>query len=163
MKTIVNKLNIVQPICESRESSRIVSYLKDIELSIEFINEFNNGNIWGVYRDEDNDLVYETRDGDIYVLGNNIKHSEDYNVLFDASNSEWCRNPKDYAYIIKEDGDIEKLNLEENSADDNSGVRYYQGDNGALVTWEDSDGTEDPERSGFYNTSSFEEFKEDYL
>lgn len=163
MRTIVEKLNIIQPICESRESDRVIGYLKDIELSIDFIKEFQNGNIWGVYRDEDNDLVYETRDGDVYVLGYDIRHSEDYKVIFDASDSDWCRNPKDHAYLIREDGLIEELVLDGDSADYNSGVRYYQGDKGALVTWEDADGTEDPEKSGFYYTNSFEEWKDFYL
>lgn len=116
-----------------------------------------------MYYDEDGDLTYETNDGNaFYLSGDNIAKSEDGKVIFDTSNRDWCRYPEDHAYLVTETS-IEKLELDSNSADDDSGVRYYQGKEGALVTWEDSDGTENPEKSGFYETDSFEEFKEFYL
>lgn len=164
METIVNKLEIIQPICETPDSDRIIGYLDDKFLSIDFIREYQNGNVWGVYYDEDGDLVYETKDGDVYMLYEEcVMISEDEKVLFDISSDECIRNPEDHAYLIQENGILKELELESDTADDGSGVFYYQGEEGALVTWADADGTENASKSGFYYTSSFEEFKEDYL
>lgn len=135
----------------------------DKDLSIKFITEFLDGNVWGVYYDGDGDLTCETKDGKVfYLYGNDIAKSEDGNVIFDTSDIDWSVYPENHAYLVTETG-IEKLDLDSNSADGGSGVRYYQGKEGALVTWEDSDGTENPERSGFYETDSFLEFNECYL
>lgn len=54
MKRIVNILNINQAVCRSREDNTIVSSLEDEKLSIAFIEAYLNGNIWGVYYQEDN-------------------------------------------------------------------------------------------------------------
>ena len=67
-REITKKLEINQAICETRDLENIVSYLDDKYLSIEFIQEYQNGNIYGVYYDEDEDLVYETKDGEVYML-----------------------------------------------------------------------------------------------
>ena len=164
MNTIINKLSINQPVCESRNSERIVKYLDDKNLSVNFIIEYNNGNIFGVYYDENDNMVYETNDADIYQMSEGcILLSEDGNILYDVSSDKNLREIKDHAYIINDDSTIEKLDLEEDSADNDSGVRYYQCSEGALVIWEDADGTENPYKSGFYYTDSFSEFKEDYL
>lgn len=164
MKIIVDKLGIIQAICETANSDKIIGYLDDKSLSIDFIREYQRGNLYGVYHDEDDELVYETKDGDICVMkGNSLIISEDGSVLFDISDESYIQNPEDHAYFIEENGIIEKLVLESNSAYNDSDVCYYQGERGALVTWKDYDGTENIQKSGFYYTSSFEEFQTDYL
>jgi len=163
-REITKKLEINQAICETRDLENIVSYLDDKYLSIEFIQEYQNGNIYGVYYDEDEDLVYETKDGEVYMLCDEcVKFSEDRQVLFDVSNSECIKNPENHAYLINDNGILEKLILNGDTANNDSGVFYYQGEKGALVTWADNDGAEDISRSGFYLTDSFDEFKEEFL
>ena len=164
MKTIISELNIYQSICQSRESCNIVAFMKDENLSIDFILEYQNGNVWGVFYDEDENLTYQTSDGVEYkIKEGSVILSEDEQVIFDQSNDDCIRYPYQHAYLINDNGIIEKLELEDNSAYNGSGVRYYQGEKGALVIWEDKYGTENARKSGFYYTSSFEEFKEDYL
>lgn len=163
METIISKLNINQSICESRESYNIVSFMKDENLSIDFILEYQNGNVWGVFYDEDENLTYQTNDGLEYkIKEGSVMLSEDEDVIFDESDDDCIRYPYQHAYLINDNGIIEKLDLEDNSADSVSGVRYYQGDKGALVIWDDADGTENAKKSGLYYTSSFNEFKNLY-
>lgn len=98
-----------------------------------------------------------------YIREGKFILSEDEQVIFDQSNDDCIRYPYQHAYLINDNGIIVKLDLEDNSAYNGSGVRYYQGEKGALVIWEDKYGTENARKSGFYYTSSFEEFKEYYL
>lgn len=161
MKRIVNILNINQAVCRSREDNTIVSSLEDEKLSIAFIEAYLNGNIWGVYYQEDN-LVYETKDGDIYFMSEDrVKLSDDEQLLFDTSDFDWHVNPQNWVYLIGTDS-IEKLDLEENSADSDSDVCYYQGESGAMVTEKDSDGTEEPLKSGWYPCSGYNEYVDYY-
>lgn len=163
METIISKLNINQPICQSSEDDNILSYMKDENLSIDFILEYQNGNVWGVFYDEDGNLAYQTNDGveDIINEGS-VMLSEGEDVIFDESDDDCIRYPYKHAYLINDNGIIEKLDLEENSAYDGSGLRYYQGEKGALVIEEEEDGTENSKKSGFYLTSYFGSFCEQY-
>lgn len=85
--------------------------------------------------------------------------SEDGIVKFDTESEKWPSEPEKCAYLSET---CEKLDLESDSSDD-CGLSYYQGKNGALVIERESDGTENPEKSGWYIVSSFEEYKEMYL
>lgn len=95
----------------------------------------------------------EKNDNSQYII------SEDGLVKFDTTSDNWPSEPEKCAYLA-ETG--EKLDLDWDSSYDCL-FSYYQGKNGALVIEHDSDGTENPEKSGWYLTSSFEEFEEMYL
>lgn len=159
METIISQLNINQSICESRDNEKIMSYMKDENLSIDFILEYQNGNVWGVFYDENGNLTYKTNDGiEKTIDEGSVMLSEGEDVIFDQSDDDCIRYPYKHAYLINENGTIEKLELEENSAYEGSGLRYYQGEKGALVIEEEEDGTENSKKSGFYLTDSFREF-----
>lgn len=68
MKEIIEKLEITQAVCESKNSDKIIRYMRDEDLSRDFIREYQNGNVYGVYEDEDGDLFYTTNDGEDFLI-----------------------------------------------------------------------------------------------
>lgn len=90
---------------------------------------------------------------------NRYQYSEDRLIKFDTYSDSWPARPEDCAYLVE---DNSKLDLDSDSSEDGS-ISYYQGEKGALVIEHDSDGTENAYKSGFYLTSSFQEYKEMYL
>lgn len=56
-----------QPVCESRESDRIVKYLTGDKFSQDMQARLDNGDIWGVYYNEDDQLVAEENGGRIFT------------------------------------------------------------------------------------------------
>lgn len=103
--------------------------------------------------DDLNKMESDNDDKDSYV------YSDDEMIKYDTTSESWPSEPEKCAYLA-ETGD--KLDLDCDSSYD-CGFSYYQGKNGALVIERESDGTEDPKKSGWYLTSSFEEFEEMYL
>ena len=64
----IEDLCIYQAICESRENTTVIRFMKDKDLTEQFIELYMNGDIWGVYYNEDDELVAETNDGKIIKL-----------------------------------------------------------------------------------------------
>ena len=63
----MEKEEISQAICKSRECDKIIRFMKKSEMTDAFVEEYEIGNIQGVYYC-DNKIVYETRDGKIIDL-----------------------------------------------------------------------------------------------
>lgn len=113
---------------------------------------------WSNWVEETNQDVYN--EVEKAILGKiRFCYSEDGLIKFDKYSEKWPSEPEKCAYLVENN---EKLELDEDSSDDSS-ISYYQGKNGALMIEHDSDGTENPINSGWYPTSSFEEYKEMYL
>lgn len=68
MKKIVEALGITQAICESRENAKVVRYMSDEDLSRRFCEAYKEGDVWGVYYNDDEELICELRDGSIFEL-----------------------------------------------------------------------------------------------
>lgn len=102
------------------------------------INEWWTIN-WSNWVDDKEDIEYNEIEKAVFEKIDNLKkryqYSEDRLIKFDTYSDS------------SEDGSIS----------------YYQGEKGALVIEHDSDGTENAYKSGFYLTSSFQEYKEMYL
>lgn len=92
-------------------------------------------------------------------LNKRYQYSEDRLIKFDTYSDAWPARPEDCAYLVE---DNSKLDLDSDSSEDDS-ISYYQGEKGALVIEHDSDGTENPLKSGWYLTDSFDEYKEEYI
>ena len=57
---------INQAICESRNSEKVIKFLTENELSESIVTAIENGNINGVYYDENNEIVAEDIWGSIH-------------------------------------------------------------------------------------------------
>ena len=158
MRNLVKEMNISQAICESRENDKIVRLMNGDDLSIEFILAYQNGNVWGVYYDEDSDLVYEDLQGEVHIICKDFELSEDEQVMFCTDDPDYARDYIQYAYVIQEDGTLKHIEFEENTSECND-VAYYQAKDGGFALVAEND---QYERSGIYYTDSYEEFVEDY-
>lgn len=126
------------------------------------INEWWTIN-WSNWVDNKEDIEYNEIEKAVFEKIDNLKnryqYSEDRLIKFDTYSDSWPARPEDCAYLVEENS---KLDLDSDSSEDDS-ISYYQGEKGALVIEHDSDGTENTHKSGFYLTSSFQEYKEMYL
>lgn len=126
------------------------------------INEWWTIN-WSNWVDNKEDIEYNEIEKAVFEKIDNLKnryqYSEDRLIKFDTYSDSWPARPEDCAYLVE---DNSKLDLDSDSSEDGS-ISYYQGEKGALVIEHDSDGTENAYKSGFYLTSSFQEYKEMYL
>lgn len=64
---ILERKVISMPVCKSKKNDKIVCFLSPEQMTDEFVKEYEDGNIWGVYYLK-NRIVYETRDGNIVEL-----------------------------------------------------------------------------------------------
>lgn len=126
------------------------------------ISEWWNIN-WSNWVNNKEDIEYNKIEKTIFEKiddwNTRYKKSEDGLIKFDTYSDSWPANPEDCAYLVEDDS---KLELDPDSSDDKF-ISYYQGEKGALVIEHDSDGTENPIKSGWYLTDSFAEYKEMYL
>jgi len=63
----MERKEIDMAICRSRKDDTIIRFIRPEEMTDAFVEECQNGNIWGVYY-RGNTLFYETKDGNIFKL-----------------------------------------------------------------------------------------------
>ena len=61
MKTLIN-----QAVCESRENTKVVEFLNETQLKPEIAQAIESGNIWGVYYNEEGEIVAEDIWGEVH-------------------------------------------------------------------------------------------------
>ncbi len=59
--------NEKQAICENRNSDKVIRYEAFYKFSDRFIELKMNGSVWGVYYNENNEVVVETVDSETFI------------------------------------------------------------------------------------------------
>lgn len=57
---------INQAVCQSKDSETVVKFLHEGDFTESFENMINQGQIWGVYYDENNNIVAQDIWGDVH-------------------------------------------------------------------------------------------------
>lgn len=84
--------------------------------------------------------------------------SEDNQILFDKSNQDYPSKFQNCAYVVNDNGELIKLKVEEENTAQEDGWGFYAGDNGSIVSEDDS-----PNKAGFYYTvDSWDELVKQY-
>ena len=88
MKKVVEALGITQAICEIRENNRVIRYMSDEDLSSKFCDAYREGEVWGVYYNESEELICELNDGSTFeiVPGDVLTYDIVFNDDTDSNN-----------------------------------------------------------------------------
>ena len=118
MKELIKKLEIEQAVCANRESDQIVRFMNDKDLSRRFFEEYKNGNVWGVYYNESDELTCELKDGSTFeIIPDDVLT---YDIVF---NDETDSNNVGGSWSLQEAKDY----IEINNGTDNGYFADYKG------------------------------------
>lgn len=158
MKKLVEEMNISQAVCESRDSDRIIRFMTDDDLSIDFILAYQNGDVLGVYYDDEDNLVYEDYQGVAHpIYDDDFEINDGEDVLVKKDDPDWARDYTKYAYVII-NGVLEHVEFKDNTSESDK-VAYHQaeGKGFALVAEDDMF-----EHSAIYYTDDWDDFVRQY-
>ena len=133
--------------------------MNDDDLSIDFILAYQNGDVWGVYYDEESNLIYEDCHGEVHLIyEDDFEINDGEDVLVKKDNPDWARDYTEYAYVLMDNGELKHVEFENNTSESDD-VAYYQakGQGFALVAEKDMF-----EHSGIYYTDNWDEFVQQY-